>query len=73
MKNQESLSNTGNLMRSPCVQDKQYGYIFNAFSDGEFQYKNNNEGQTFRAMQQAGRTDPAVQRRVNMFRFRSAQ
>ncbi len=56
-----------------CVQDKQYGYIFNAFSDGEFQYKNNNEGQTFRAMQQAGKTDPAIQRRVEMFRFRVVQ
>lgn len=34
-----------------CIQDKNFGYIFNAFSDGEFAYKNNNEGATFRAMQ----------------------
>ena len=33
-----------------CVQDKRYGYIFNAFSDGTFEYRNNNEGQTFKAM-----------------------
>lgn len=56
-----------------CVQDKRYGYIFNAFSDGKFQYRNNNEGETFKAMQAAGRTDPAIQARVDMFRLRVPQ
>ncbi len=56
-----------------CVQDKRYGYIFNAFSDGKFQYRNNNEGNTFRAMQEAGKTDPAIQQRVDMFRYRVPQ
>ncbi|WP_166821734.1 sulfatase family protein [Thalassoroseus pseudoceratinae] len=56
-----------------CVQDKRYGYIFNAFSDGKFQYRNNNEGSTFRAMQKAGKTNPAIQERVDMFRYRVPQ
>ena len=53
-----------------CIQDKKFGYIFNAFSDGKFSYKNNNEGLTFKAMQAKGKTDPEVQARVDMFRHR---
>lgn len=53
-----------------CIQDNKFGYIFNAFSDGKFAYKNNNEGLTFKAMQAKGKTDPAVQARVDMFRHR---
>lgn len=56
-----------------CIQDKKFGYIFNAFSDGKFEYKNNNEGRTFKAMQEAGKSDPAVQQRVDMFRHRVVQ
>jgi len=56
-----------------CVQDGQYAYIFNAFSDGKFKYKNNNEGLTFDAMEEAGKTDPAMQARVEMFRHRVPQ
>ena len=56
-----------------CVQDARFGYIFNAFSDGKFKYKNNNEGLTFDAMEEAGKTDPAIQARVDMFRLRVPQ
>ena len=56
-----------------CVQDGKYAYIFNAFSDGKFKYKNNNEGLTFAAMEEAGKTDPAMQARVEMFRHRVPQ
>ena len=56
-----------------CVQDARYGYIFNAFSDGKFKYKNNNEGLTFAAMEEAGKTDPAIRARVDMFRHRVPQ
>ena len=56
-----------------CIQDKDFGYIFNAFSDGTFNYKNNNEGLTFKAMQAKGKTDPAIQARVDMFRHRVPQ
>jgi N-sulfoglucosamine sulfohydrolase len=56
-----------------CIQDKEYGYIFNAFSDGKFDYKNNNEGLTFKAMEAAGKSDPTIQERVDMFRHRVVQ
>lgn len=56
-----------------CIQDENFGYIFNAFSDGKFNYRNNNEGLTFKAMQEAGKTDPAIQERVDMFRHRIPQ
>lgn len=56
-----------------CIQDQRFGYIFNAFSDGVFNYRNNNEGQTFKAMIKAGKTDPAIQARVDMFRHRVPQ
>jgi N-sulfoglucosamine sulfohydrolase len=56
-----------------CIQDEKFGYIFNAFSDGKFEYKNNNEGETFKAMQAAGATDAAIQERVDMFRHRVPQ
>lgn len=56
-----------------CVQSRRYGYIFNAFSDGRFAYRNNNEGQTMKAMVRAGRTDPAIRARVDMFRHRVPQ
>ena len=56
-----------------CVQDQRYGYIFNAWSDGKVNYKNNNEGLTFKAMEEAGKTDPAIEDRVLMFRHRVPQ
>ena len=56
-----------------CIQNKRYGYIFNAFSDGKFAYRNNNEGQTMKAMVEAGKTDPAIRARVDMFRHRVPQ
>ena len=56
-----------------CVQDKRYGYIFNAWSDGTSRYKNSNEGLTFKAMEAAGATNPAIQARVDMFRHRVPQ
>lgn len=56
-----------------CIQNKEYGYIFNAFSDGQFAYKNNNEGRSFKAMQAKGKSDPKIQARVDMFRHRVVQ
>lgn len=56
-----------------CVQDKRYAYIFNAWSDGKSNYKNNNEGETFKAMERAGPTHPDIQARVDMLRHRVPQ
>ncbi|MFP6765495.1 MAG: sulfatase, partial [Planctomycetaceae bacterium] len=53
-----------------CVQNARYGYIYNPFSDGKYWYRNNNEGLTMAAMNQAARTDAAIQARVDLFRYR---
>lgn len=54
-----------------AVQDRKYGYIFNAWSDGERVSKNKSQnGLTFRAMQQAARTDPQIAERVKLFLYR---
>lgn len=56
-----------------AVQNSQYGYIYNPFSDGKYWYRNNNEGKTMAAMNQAAKTDPAIQARVDLFRYRVAE
>jgi N-sulfoglucosamine sulfohydrolase len=56
-----------------CVQDKEFGYIFNPWSDGKYLYHNGNEGLTFKAMEKAGASDPRVQERVDMFRRRAPE
>ena len=53
-----------------AIQNAKYGYIYNPFSDGKLVYKNNNEGLTMKAMNEAAKTDPAVAARVKMFRTR---
>ncbi|QDV23527.1 sulfatase family protein [Aureliella helgolandensis] len=55
-------------MRS--VQNDQFGYIYNPFSDGDYWYRNNNEGQTMAAMNQAAQTDPTLAARIDLFRHR---
>lgn len=56
-----------------CVQNAKYGYIYNPFSDGKHLYRNNNEGKSMAAMNQAARTDPAIAARVQLFRYRVAE
>ncbi len=56
-----------------CVQDKMFGYIFNPWSDGKTIYRNANEGETFKAMIEKGKTNPEMQSRVNLFRYRAPE
>ncbi|TWT82362.1 Arylsulfatase [Planctomycetes bacterium CA13] len=53
-----------------CVQNENFGYIYNPFSDGKYWYRNNNEGKTMEAMNEAAKTDPSIQARVDLFRYR---
>lgn len=53
-----------------CVQNAKYGYIYNPFSDGKHVYRNNNEGLTMAAMNQAAKTDATIAARVQLFRYR---
>ena len=58
-------------MRS--VQDNRFGYIFNPWSDGKLEYHNDNEGETFKAMEKAGKANPLIRERVEMFRYRAQE
>jgi N-sulfoglucosamine sulfohydrolase len=54
-----------------CVQNKRFGYIFNAWSDGKTQFKNESmSGRTFNAMAYAAQNDPAIKERVELFVYR---
>jgi len=56
-------------MRS--LQDKKYGYIYNAWSDGETVFINNAQlGLTFEAMKRAAETDKEIADRVKFFQYR---
>lgn len=63
----------GGAVPMRCVQDKRFGYIFNPWADGEFWYRNNNEGLTMKAMEEAAQADPRIARRVQMFRHRALE
>lgn len=56
-------------MRS--VQDRRFGYIFNAWSDGETVFRNESQtGRTMAAMRAAAETDEGVAARVRLFLYR---
>lgn len=54
-----------------CIQSKQFGYIFNAWADGETLYKNESKsGLTYKAMKAGAEHDPALAERVAFFDYR---
>ena len=55
------------------VQNDKYLYIFNAWSDGVNKYKNNNEGKTMAAMEQAAKQDENVQKIIDKYRYREVE
>jgi N-sulfoglucosamine sulfohydrolase len=53
-----------------CVQSRQFGYIFNAWSDGETLYKSESKkGLTYKAMK-AAESDPYIAARVKLYDYR---
>lgn len=57
-----------------CMQNERYAYIYNAWSDGERQLKNESmSGRTFAAMQAAAKEDPALAARVHHFLHRTPE
>lgn len=57
-----------------CVQDARFGYIFNAWSDGETRFRNESQsGLTFAAMEQAAQSDPQIAARVQHFLYRTPE
>ncbi len=54
-----------------CVQNKKFGYIYNAWSDGQTVFKNESQsGLTMNAMKRAANTDPNIAARVELFLYR---
>ena len=54
-----------------CVQDKDFGYIYNGWSDGKTVFKNESQsGLTMDAMIAAAETDPEIAARVELFLYR---
>lgn len=54
-----------------AIQDEEYGYIFNQWSDGEYVFRNESKtGRTYQAMVRAGQMDPDVAKRVDFYDYR---
>ncbi len=54
-----------------CLQNKQFGYIFNAWSDQQRVFRNESQsGLTYRAMKEAANIDKNIEARVRMFDYR---
>ena len=57
-----------------CIQNRRYGYIFNAWSDGKRVFRNESQsGLTFNAMKAAAESDKAIAERVRMFLYRTPE
>ncbi len=57
-----------------CVQNKRFAYIFNAWSDGTYEFKNDSRrGLTFDAMQEAAESDPFIRQRVEFYKYRCTE
>jgi len=63
----------GDAVPMRAVQNAEFGYIYNPFSDGRHVYRNNNEGRSMAAMQSAAKNDPAIAARIALFRNRVAE
>jgi len=54
-----------------CIQNKRFGYIFNAWSDGKTIFRNESQsGRSFKAMRSAAASDPKIAARVKLFQHR---
>ena len=59
-------------MRS--VQNRKFGYIYNAWSDGKTEFRNESmSGRTMNAMIAAAKSDPAIAARVHRFLYRTVE
>jgi len=54
-----------------CLQDRRFGYIYNAWSDGKTVFRNESQsGLSMNAMKAAARTDEHIAARVKLFLYR---
>ncbi len=56
-----------------CVQNKKFGYIYNMWHRDDYYYRNNNEVDVMRAMEEAAGDNPAIMARIMQYRYRSLE
>lgn len=56
-----------------CVQNKNFGYIYNMWHRDDYYYRNNNEVDVMKAMEEAAENNPAIKARVLDYRYRSLE
>jgi N-sulfoglucosamine sulfohydrolase len=57
-----------------CMQTARYGYIYNAWSDGQRIFRNESQnGLSFKAMQAAAEKSPGIAARVKVFLYRTPE
>jgi N-sulfoglucosamine sulfohydrolase len=57
-----------------CIQSRDFGYIFNAWADGNTLYRNESQtGLTYKAMKAAAEKDAAIAGRVRFFDYRAGE
>lgn len=57
-----------------ALRDHRFGYVFNAWSDGKLQFRDEARGSaSFKAMEAAAPTNPPVAERVNYFLYRARE
>ena len=67
-------TSVGNAYPMRGVQEARYAYIYNAWSDGKTEFKNESQsGLTFKSMDAAGAEEPDIQARVDHFRYRTPE
>ena len=61
----------GNEYPMRCVITERYGYIVNFWSDGNYEIKGDAmSGRTFKAMNEAAKSDTTIAKRVDLYKFR---
>ncbi|MCK5174468.1 MAG: sulfatase [Planctomycetes bacterium] len=56
-----------------CIQNKQFGYIYNMWCKDDYWYRNNNEKDVMVAMEEAAATDEQIAARVQVYRYRTVE
>ncbi|MCW8131301.1 MAG: sulfatase [Planctomycetota bacterium] len=68
---QMNQTSAGAKYPSRAMADKRYGYMFNAWAGDKRDFKNESQGGlTWKAMVEAGTSDPKIQARVDLFAHR---
>jgi N-sulfoglucosamine sulfohydrolase len=57
-----------------AIHSKKFGYLFSPWSNGKTAFRNESQsGRTWKAMQKAAKSDPAIAARVKLFSYRTVE